>query len=200
MNDIEVICQAHRPSDQRRGSYSKRALNVRYSQATRKTRPLLGSGEKTGSTSAAIALAGSIIGGADFPVKCLPSVQTAYGLGMSASPERHEVRSFGDVQAFGDAYRAGRIVDVLLDEAEGDLVRRVYDFAAGAAFVTGGQIERIDRRHLRLTPAGPGGPNQGPSGDREPRSPRPRTGAGGALAEVPLEGSDEGRREAFVRA
>ncbi len=93
------------------------------------------------------------------------------------------IRSFNDVQAVGDEYRGHRTIEFRLHGADNDLTRRVLDFATGLVHGDGGAVTRLDEHRFRLIPGSSSNP--GPSGDREPRTPRPVVGAGSAAAPVP---------------
>ena len=66
--------------------------------------------------------------------------------------EHLTVSSFDDLEAVGEAFRAGARVSAELRGGVG-LVRRAIDFMSGLVYALDGDIERIDERVFLLTPA-----------------------------------------------
>ena len=101
---------------------------------------------------------------------------------MAIEPRIVECKAFNDCQEVGDRFKANQVVDMLLVQTSEQDARRLEDFASGLVYAAGGTMERIGPEQFRLTPPTP--PDAGKSGDREPRSPKPVSGADGAV--VPL--------------
>jgi FtsZ-interacting cell division protein YlmF len=95
---------------------------------------------------------------------------------MAAAPRVFRPESFDEVQEFADAFRAGGVVDIVLDLTSSADERRLIDFASGLALALSGTMQRVEPRHFRLTNPSPQPPGTETAGDREPRSPRPVSG------------------------
>ena len=74
---------------------------------------------------------------------------------MSSEPVVVHVTKFSAVQHVGDAYRSGATVDLVLDAASIDTVRRVIDFVSGLVYVTEGTMDKLGDRQFRLIPGSP---------------------------------------------
>jgi hypothetical protein len=95
---------------------------------------------------------------------------------MAATPRIFRPESFDEVQEFADAFRAGGVVDIVLDLTSSADERRLIDFASGLALGVSGTMEKVEPRHFRLTNPTSQPPWTETSGDREPRRPRPSSG------------------------
>jgi Cell division protein SepF len=90
---------------------------------------------------------------------------------------------FADLVDVGNAYRSGRVVDLMLDASTSDTRRRAIDFVSGLAYGVGGDVEKVDEQHFRLIPfrSDP----DGSADDREPLEPAPVRGDGAAALTEP---------------
>ncbi len=71
---------------------------------------------------------------------------------MPGDGEVYRPSDFSDVARLGDAFRSGRVVDIVLDDVDEHLARRVIDFASGMVFVAGGEMHKLGPKLFRLTP------------------------------------------------
>ncbi len=62
-------------------------------------------------------------------------------------------RTFNDAQKVADALKQGMPVIVNLQQTDGDLSKRLIDFASGLTYGLDGQMQRIADRVFLLTPA-----------------------------------------------
>jgi cell division inhibitor SepF len=62
--------------------------------------------------------------------------------------------SFNDAQEVGDKFRTGFSVLLNLQTTDGDLARRIVDFASGLAYGLGGSLQPVAEKTFLLTPAG----------------------------------------------
>ncbi len=93
-----------------------------------------------------------------------PDLVTAQPLGGSAPvrprPSGGAVRPivvcpavFDEAQEIGDQFKQRQPVIVNLQDADGDLRRRLVDFASGLCYALDGQVERVTRGVYLLTPS-----------------------------------------------
>ena len=63
------------------------------------------------------------------------------------------VRTFNDAGTVGDAYRDGNIVELVVQDADLAVARRVVDFATGLVYGDRGSMYRVEETRYRLVPA-----------------------------------------------
>jgi len=80
---------------------------------------------------------------------------SVHPLAPKAMGQMHIVRpeSYGDAQQIGDRMRRGLPVIVNLEEAEGELARRIVAFASGLVYGLDGNLQKLSRRIYLITPA-----------------------------------------------
>ena len=105
---------------------------------------LFGGGEGSASRERAY---GGVFQGGPSHLRPVPDQQRPQTRVSVVDPE-----SFNDAQALADRFKRQQPVILNLQQADGDLSRRLVDFCAGLTYALDGQIQTVANRVFLLTP------------------------------------------------
>lgn len=97
------------------------------------------------------------IGPPDVPSTVSSGPVTSPSVGVMAAPAALHVvepKSFNDAPEIGDRLKSGQPVIMNLQQADGELAKRLIDFSSGLTYMASGTIKKVADRVFLLTPSG----------------------------------------------